>query len=192
LSREDQKGVALKTDSLELKLKGIASKQINLLEVSLEDVPDIAKRSLNALLKQNLPDSKSGYLKINFTEMLKPERLTGIIYLMGDFPTLASYVLDSAALKDISEIISFSFMSKEEAKKKYLADGGDDWDKVLKENPLPNSLEIVLEKKDWTEESLKELKNKIHEKLIMESEIIFPDIWVKKSDDYFFFEYKRK
>jgi hypothetical protein len=192
ISKEDQKQVAANADSIELKLKGMSGKENTSLEMSFENIPDITKEALNTILKQTLLNSRSGYLKINFREMLRPELLTGMIYLRGDYSGPDNYDQDSAILTGIDEIRSFSFISKEEAKKKYLADGGDDWEKVLKENPLPNAFEIVLEKKDWTEESLNKLKNKIHERILMASDISFPMIWIKKPDYYFFFAYKRK
>ena len=159
--------------------------------MSLIETPAIPRESINTILNKRLPNSESGYLKINFNEILKPETLRGTIYLMGDYSSLSFYAEDSAALKAIPEIKSFSFISKEEAKKKWLADGNPDWDAVLTANPLPNSIEIVLAKRDWTEESLKVLEEKIRSELIMESNVSFPTILVQKSQDYFFFEYKR-
>jgi cell division protein FtsX len=123
--------------------------------------------------------------------MLKPEVLTGRIYLRGDYYGSFSYSSDSASLTGITGIRSSDLVSKEEAKKDYIADENKDWSKILDANPLPNSIEIKLENKNWTGESLNELQKKILEKLIMASEVSFPAILVKKSEDYFFFGYKR-
>jgi len=191
ISIKDVKGISVESDSIEIKLKGVAGNRIDPFGMSIKEIPDIVRESLTATLKKRLPNSESGYLKINFTEMLKPENLTGTIFLMGDYSGLTSYDRDSAALNNIPEIRSFAFISKEEAKKKWLADGNSDWDSVLDANPLPNAIEIVLENRDWSEVSLHELENKIRDRLIMVSNISFPTIHPEKSQDCFFFEYRR-
>jgi cell division transport system permease protein len=40
----------------------------------------------------------------------------------------------------------YIYTTKDMAKKKFMGDGGEDWDKVLKENPLPNSIDFKLKK----------------------------------------------
>jgi cell division protein FtsX len=58
-------------------------------------------------------------------------------------------------LKNIPGIKEVSFISKEAAKQKYM---DEDWDKVLDSNPLPNSIEVKLDAREWTGESLNKLK----------------------------------
>ena len=180
-------------DSFILTLKGYKKGEGESVEVSIskEDfaMPDI----LSNILKEHLTKSKAGYIRINLTEMLKSSSLTGQIYLRGNYTEPFSFSKDSAILITIPGIVSASFISKEEAKKKYqgLVDENSDWSKVLNENPLPNAIEVNLENKKWTKESLNELKSIITGKIAMASDFVYPGLLFEKNDAYYFLEYKR-
>lgn len=74
-------------------------------------------------------------------------------YLRGDVNAK-----DSAALMDyISSkpyVMSIEFVTKEAAKKKYLGDGNENWDKVLDANPLPNSINFKVKQQYMNGDSL--------------------------------------
>src|SRR5690349_20555389 len=53
-----------------------------------------------------------------------------------DSVALMNYIASKPYLKSIK------YVSKEEGKKQYLEDGGEDWSKVLDENPLPNAIHL--------------------------------------------------
>lgn len=191
-TRKASKAISEK-DSFILKLKGFNEGEAESIEdsISKEDfaMPDI----FSNILKEHLTKSKAGYLKINLTELFKSSFFTGQVYLRGDYTEPFSFSKDSAILITIPGIVSASFISKEEAKKEYqyLLDENSDWSKVLDENPLPNAIEVKLENKNWTKESLEELKSSITEKLIMASDFSYPGLLFEKSNIWYFFEYKR-
>jgi cell division transport system permease protein len=99
---------------------------------------------------------------------------------------------DSTILKNIPGIKEVHFFSKEMAKKKYMEENNSDWDKVLTSNPLPNSFQITLDVKDWDSVSTEKLKKDIHDRVSMSNDISFSSSAYKKTEKYFFFEYKFK
>ena len=74
-------------------------------------------------------------------------------YLRGDVNAK-----DSAALMDYISakpyVMSIEFVTKEAAKKKYLGDGNENWDKVLDANPLPNSINFKVKQQYMNSDSL--------------------------------------
>ena len=49
-------------------------------------------------------------------------------------------------------------MTKEEGKKKYMAGGNEDWNKVLDENPLPNAIYFRVKKDYVNVDTLENIK----------------------------------
>lgn len=74
-------------------------------------------------------------------------------YLRGDLNAK-----DSAALMDYISVKPYvreiEFVTKESAKKKYLGDGNENWDKVLDANPLPNSINFKVKQQYMNSDSL--------------------------------------
>jgi cell division transport system permease protein len=74
-------------------------------------------------------------------------------YLRGDVNAI-----DSAALMNYIStkpyVMSIEFVTKEAAKKKYLGDGNENWDKVLEANPLPNSINFKVKQQYMNSDSL--------------------------------------
>ena len=74
-------------------------------------------------------------------------------YLRGDVNAN-----DSAALMNYISakpyVMSIEFVTKEAAKKKYLGDGNENWDKVLEANPLPNSINFKVKQQYMNSDSL--------------------------------------
>src|SRR6185436_4827898 len=57
-----------------------------------------------------------------------------------DSVALVTYIASKPYVRE------YIYTTKEMAKKKFMGDGGEDWDKVLQENPLPNSIDFKLKK----------------------------------------------
>jgi FtsX extracellular domain len=181
-----------KKDSIEISIKGFSDDEFSSLELYFSRLSPEIINWLTPLLNQYIPDSKEGFLKVNFSELLRPDIISGKVYLKGDYNNPTSRIKDSISLQKIPGVKSVKFFSKEDAKKEYLAAGNDDWSKVLEDNPLPNSFNIELADADWTEKLLNELKDTILNKLTFASSVNFPASLFEKSNRYYYFGYKRK
>ena len=74
-------------------------------------------------------------------------------YLRGDVNAkdsadLMSYISTKPYVRSIE------FVTKDAAKKKYMGDGNEDWDKVLSENPLPSSINFKVKNEYMNGDSL--------------------------------------
>jgi cell division transport system permease protein len=79
------------------------------------------------------------------------------VYLRGDLN-----VKDSTALMQYISaqpyVKTIEYVNKEEGKKRYMAEGNEDWGRVLEANPLPNAIYFKV-KKDWlNNDTLKSIK----------------------------------
>jgi len=96
-----------------------------------------------------------GWLVINANKLGQyfKENIEVRAYLRGDLNPK-----DSVALMDYISakpyISKIEFITKAIARKKYLADQNEDWDKVLDANPLPNSINFGLKKEYVNTDSL--------------------------------------
>jgi cell division transport system permease protein len=92
-----------------------------------------------------------GWLVINATKLgdYFRENVEVKVHLRGDVAAKDSLALMQyfAAQPYIKK---YNFVNKEEARKKYLADGNEDWDQILDYNPLPNSIYFNV-KKDYVQ-----------------------------------------
>jgi cell division transport system permease protein len=82
----------------------------------------ISTRTLGQHFKENVE------VNVYLREPLKP----------ADSAALVQYIASKPYVKE------YTFVTKEMAKKKYMADGNEDWGDVLTENPLPNSIDFKL------------------------------------------------
>ena len=93
-------------------------------------------------------------------------------YLRGDVNPK-----DSAALMDYIStkpyVSSIEFVTKEAAKKKYLGDGNEDWDKVLDENPLPSSINFKVKREYMNSDSLHAIQTDLQQQTYV-SEVRYP------------------
>jgi len=67
-----------------------------------------------------------------------------------------------------------AFITKEMARKNFIGDGNEDWDKVLDYNPLPASIDFFLEPEYVNKDSLKNITAEITKNFII-SEVKYPD-----------------
>lgn len=121
-----------------------------------------------------------GLLVINASKLSShfKENVTISAYLRGDLNPK-----DSAALvKYIAEqpyIREYDYVTKEMAKKKYMADGNQGWDEVLTENPLPNSIDFKVRKQYLNTDSLNRIKKDLEAQTYV-SDVDYPEALVGK------------
>jgi cell division transport system permease protein len=100
-----------------------------------------------------------GLLVINTNKLANhfKENVTVSAYLRGDLNpkdsiALVQYISSKPYIK------SYTYVTKEMAKKIYMSDGNKDWDKVLTENPLPNSIDFKVKNEYLNTDSLAAIK----------------------------------
>lgn len=76
-------------------------------------------------------------------------------------------------------IRSIKYVSKEEGKKQYLEDGGEDWSKVLDENPLPNAIYLRIKRQYVQIDTLQNIKSDLEQQTYI-SEVKYPEAVVGK------------
>src|SRR5687768_11124289 len=84
------------------------------------------------------------------------------VHLRGDLNpkdslALVQYIASKPYVKE------YTYVTKEMAKKKYLSDGNEDWDKVLTENPLPNSIDFGLKGEYVNSDTLANIKKDLEQ-----------------------------
>jgi len=90
-----------------------------------------------------------------------------------DSVALINYISAKPYLKSIK------YVSKEEGKKQYLEDGGEDWSKVLDENPLPNAIYLRIKRQYVQMDSLQGIKKDLEQQTYV-SEVKYPEAVVGK------------
>lgn len=121
-----------------------------------------------------------GLLVINASKLSShfKENVTVSAYLRGNLNPK-----DSAALMNyISEkpyIREHYFVTKEMAKKKYLADGNTGWDEILTENPLPPSIDFKVKNDYLNVDSLTIIKKDLEAQTYV-SDVDYPEALVGK------------
>ena len=69
------------------------------------------------------------------------------------------------------------YVTKEAGKKKYMDDGGEDWNKVLDENPLPNAIYFRVKSQYVSPDTLQAIKSDIEQQTYV-SDVAYPDALV--------------
>ena len=96
-----------------------------------------------------------GWLVINANKLGNyfKENVEVRAYLRGDLnPKDSTSLMEYISAKPY--VRSIEFITKEAAKKKYLGDGNENWDKVLDANPLPNSINFKVRQQYMNSDSL--------------------------------------
>ena len=86
----------------------------------------------------------------------------------ADSAALMQYIASKPYVKKMT------FTTKEMAKKKYLSDGNEDWDGILTENPLPQSIDFSMKKNYVESDTLKNNKTDL-EKQTYVTEVKYPE-----------------
>ena len=106
------------------------------------------------------------------------ENVTVSAYLRGDLNSKDSLAL----VQYISAkpyIRSYTYITKEIAKKKYLADGNKDWAEVLTENPLPNSIDFKVKNEYLNTDSLTAIKTDLKAQTYV-SDVEYPEALISQ------------
>ncbi|HEX2629407.1 MAG TPA: permease-like cell division protein FtsX [Chitinophagaceae bacterium] len=186
-------GTIKDTDSVIFTFKGISSSG---LLISSETIQPEQKQAFSAIavdmaaiIKQKLRGTE-GYLKIDLRKFAFLSNPVVTVYLTGalDSITTANY-LDR--LRSFPGIENVEYISKEMAKKKFMGDNsGEDWEKILVDNPLPPSFDLTIGKDLFDEEKLRALKDSIKANLIYVDEVQLPGSFSKKDPIFYFIQYK--
>jgi len=95
------------------------------------------------------------------------------VYLRSDLnpkdsATLVDYIASRPYVK------SYTYTTKEMAKKKYIADGNESWDKILTENPLDNSIDFKIKKEYLNTDTLANIKKDLLQNVYVK-EVDYPE-----------------
>lgn len=124
-----------------------------------------------------------GWLVINANKIAKnlKEDVNISAYLRGDLnPKDSAALINYISQKNYTK--SVLFVTKEMAKKIYDADGNESWESILKDNPLPNSIDFKVKSAYMTPDSLKAIKADL-EKQTYISEVKYPDKFIGKMNE---------
>jgi cell division protein FtsX len=102
-----------------------------------------------------------------------------LIFYLTDEYNSADSAKDLNLINTMAGVNGVAFVSKEEAKQIYLDAGNESWDKVLDENPLPESI-VVDVKGNITTEQLNSLEKKISDHLRYTSSVDRVDLRQRK------------
>ena len=104
-------------------------------------------------------------------------------YFMGSVQVHA-FIREGSPLKEIDAVKSniaakpyaknVEYITKEMARKKFIGDGNEEWNKVLDYNPLPASIDFYLESMYVNKDSLNVITSEIGKNFIV-SEVKYPD-----------------
>lgn len=106
------------------------------------------------------------------------ENVTVSAYLRGDLNPKDSAAL-VAYISAKPYIREYTYVTKEVAKKKYLADGNKDWGEILTENPLPNSIDFKVKSQYLNTDSLAAIKADLKNQTYV-SDVDYPEALIGK------------
>jgi len=119
-----------------------------------------------------------GWLVINANKLGNyfKENVEVIASLRGDLnPKDSVALMDYVSTKPY--VRNIQFITKEEAKKRYLSDGNESWDKVLDYNPLPNSINFKVKKEYMNKDSLQAIRADLEQQTYV-SDVKYPEALV--------------
>lgn len=176
-------------DSIRLSVKGIIRPGVTMFFDNYDDANPAINSLLIPILKDKLIKSQKGYIKLNVTKFAQPLVLTARIILKDTYDS-TNLNKDISFIKKIDGVTDVHYVSKEMARQTYLADGNEDWSKVLTENPLPRSIDVNLDTKKISEEMYMEFKKSILGSINSVADIHFPTAILKEiGDTYYIIEY---
>ena len=106
------------------------------------------------------------------------ENVVVSVYLRGDMnPKDSSALMEYIGSRPY--VKRYNYVTKDAAKIKYMTDGNESWDKVLTENPLPNSIDFVLKKEYLTTDTLANIKTDLMQNAYV-TDVDYPSALVNK------------
>lgn len=106
------------------------------------------------------------------------ESVTVSVYLRGDLNPKDSIALVQY-ISSKPYVAEYTYVTKEMAKQKYMDDGNEDWDKILTENPLPNSIDFKPRQEYVNIDSLTKIEEDLEQQTYV-SEVTYPQALVDK------------
>jgi cell division transport system permease protein len=95
------------------------------------------------------------------------------VYLRSDLnPKDSTALVEYIAARPY--VKSYVYTTKEMAKKKYIADGNESWDKILTENPLDNSIDFKIKKEYLNTDTLAAIKSDLLQNVYVK-EVAYPE-----------------
>ncbi len=186
---------SVKYDSIEITPKEITGDSHDSTGLDFDAIYPYVKTTLTEFLKSDLPHSKKGYFRVNFYELRQTRPFMASIYMRDGYDSL-HFASDIVIFQKIPLITEAKYISKETAELQYLADGNPDWKNVLDENPLPISIQLVLDAAKCSVQSVQDLKKIILDKIPFATDVTTPIELLKRyenlKDKNYFFEYQRK
>ncbi|MCY7310400.1 MAG: permease-like cell division protein FtsX [Bacteroidota bacterium] len=119
-----------------------------------------------------------GWLVINANKLGShfKESVEVRVFLRGDLNKKDSVALvNFIAAKPY--VRTMEYVTKEAGKKRYMDDGGEDWNKVLDENPLPNAIYFKVKSQYVSSDTLQAIKKDIELQTYV-SDVAYPDALV--------------
>ena len=120
-----------------------------------------------------------GWLLINanklgqhFKENIEVQVFFQQTYTPQDSADITQYIATQPYVK------SYEFVTKEQAKERYLKDGNDDWGGLLDKNPLPASINFHIRQEYAAADSLKKIQAAIQQQSIAINEVKYPEVLV--------------
>ncbi|MEO7922724.1 MAG: permease-like cell division protein FtsX [Chitinophagaceae bacterium] len=100
------------------------------------------------------------------------------VYLRGDLnpkdsTALVQYIASRPYVR------SYTYTTKEMAKKKYISDGNESWDKILAENPLDNSVDFKIKKNYLNNDTLANIRLDLMKNVYVK-DVHYPDALIGK------------
>lgn len=179
-------------DSFDLKLRAISTDGINIQEVNPDEDTREAELFVLSLINKLPSGISSGYLRINATEMAKPDFPEMVVFLIDDYDSASAFKIDSISLVKIRGIKTISFISKNTAKEMLFGNENHHWENILDANPILPYFNVKLEQRKWTRNEMEDLKSIISKTISSATEIDYPGILLEQKNSYTIFEFRRK
>lgn len=116
-----------------------------------------------------------GWLVINANKLgdYFKESIEVHAYLRGDLnPKDSTALMNFISAQPYTK--STQYVTKDQAKKIYLADGNESWDKFMDENPLPNAIYVKVKKDYVLHDSLEAIKKNLEQQTYV-SDVNYPE-----------------
>jgi hypothetical protein len=143
-------------------------------------------------IEKHPQNSSAGYVRFNINEWFLPDTTRMNIYLSEPLNENYHVEKDSAILASIPGISSVRYISKSDARKKWLDEGNSDWEKVLENNPLPAMIEVDLDNRKWNARAMDSMKTIISVNIKTATDIQYPALLSQTGIIYHYFEYKKR
>jgi hypothetical protein len=137
--------------------------------------------SINGLLykiKDQLP-CREGFLRVDFKKILTHQNPEVVVYLKDPVDSI-TVMNELDWIRTLPGVETVEFISKEMAAKKFSADNGDEWSRIIAENPLPESYDITIKKNYMDSDSIVQLKSAIEQRIPNVDEVQHPALFKGK------------